>query len=83
MFFNPLNAELNPICHLLTLLGVHHILHVSRIKVNCYGSTGKYSDSNYRHFAKYTSTVESSSIVICSSLHTLTKPLEILYVTFR
>jgi len=31
---NPLNAELNFICHLLTLLGAHHILHVSRIRVN-------------------------------------------------
>jgi hypothetical protein len=31
--FNPLNAELNPICHLLALLGVHHILHVGRIRV--------------------------------------------------
>jgi predicted metal-dependent peptidase len=30
--FNPLNAELNPICHLLALLG-HCILHVSRIRV--------------------------------------------------
>ena len=29
---NPLNAELNPICHLLALLGVH-FLHVSRIRV--------------------------------------------------
>jgi hypothetical protein len=29
-----LNAELNPICHLLTLLGAHHILHLSRIRVN-------------------------------------------------
>jgi hypothetical protein len=32
---NPLNAELNPICHLLALLGAHHILHVSRIRVKC------------------------------------------------
>jgi len=31
--FNPLNAELNPICHFLALLGVHHFLHVSRIRV--------------------------------------------------
>ena len=31
--FNPLNAELNPICHLLALLGAHHFLHVSRIRV--------------------------------------------------
>jgi len=28
-----LNAELNPICHLLALLGAHHIFHVSRIGV--------------------------------------------------
>jgi hypothetical protein len=32
--FSPLNADLNPICHLLALLGAHHILHVSRIRVN-------------------------------------------------
>ena len=31
---NPLNAELNPIYHLLALLETHHILHVSRIRVN-------------------------------------------------
>ena len=31
--FNPLNTKLNPICHLLALLGAHHILHVSRIRV--------------------------------------------------
>jgi len=34
--FNPLKAELNPICHLLALLEAHHILHVSRIRVNPY-----------------------------------------------
>ena len=30
---NPLYAKLNPICHLLALLGARHILHVSRIRV--------------------------------------------------
>ena len=30
---NPLNHELNPICYLLELLGAHHFLHVSRIRV--------------------------------------------------
>jgi hypothetical protein len=30
---NPLNAELNPNCHLPALLGAHHILHVSRVRV--------------------------------------------------
>ena len=31
--FNPLNAKLNPICHLLALLA-HHILHVGGLRVN-------------------------------------------------
>ena len=30
---NPLNPELNHICYLLALLGAHHFLHVSRIRV--------------------------------------------------
>ena len=33
MVINPLNVELNPICHLLALLGAHHILYVSRVWV--------------------------------------------------
>jgi hypothetical protein len=37
--FNPLNANSNPICHLLALLGAHHVLHVSRIRVNCTHNT--------------------------------------------
>jgi hypothetical protein len=31
---NPLNAELNPIHHLLALVGAHHIVHVTRVRVN-------------------------------------------------
>jgi hypothetical protein len=30
---NLLNAELNPICHLLALAGAHHFVDVSRIRV--------------------------------------------------
>ena len=30
---NPLKPELNPICYLLALLGAHHFLNVSRIRV--------------------------------------------------
>jgi hypothetical protein len=33
IIINPLNAKLNPICCLLALLGAHHFLHVSRIRV--------------------------------------------------
>jgi hypothetical protein len=32
-YLNPLKAKLNPICHLLALLGAHSIFHVSRIRV--------------------------------------------------
>jgi hypothetical protein len=32
--FNPLNAELDPIRHLLGLAGAHHFVDVSRIRVN-------------------------------------------------
>ena len=33
---NPLNAELNPIRHLLALVGARHIVHVSRIRLRQY-----------------------------------------------
>jgi hypothetical protein len=33
LVFKPLNTELNPICHLLALLGFHHILYVSGVGV--------------------------------------------------
>jgi hypothetical protein len=32
MEINPLNVDLNPICHLLVLLGAHPILYISRIR---------------------------------------------------
>jgi len=32
--FNPLNPELNPICHMVAFLGAHYILHISRVRVN-------------------------------------------------
>jgi len=34
--FSPLNAELNPICHLLALLGGATIVVVGRLRVNNY-----------------------------------------------
>jgi hypothetical protein len=39
---NPLNAELNLVCHLFGLLEAHPILHVSRIRV-------KITNSLYKH----------------------------------
>jgi len=40
--FNPLNAELNQICHLLSLLGAHHIFHVSGLRVKSVHKTTSY-----------------------------------------
>jgi len=37
--FNPLNAELNPICHLLALLGGTTIIVVSRLRVKAWSRT--------------------------------------------
>jgi len=40
--FNHLNTELNPICHLLVLLGAHHIFYVSGLRVNSCVDKGKF-----------------------------------------
>jgi len=43
---NPLSAELNPIFHLLALLGAHHILHVSVLRVNVHRRKPKHLEGN-------------------------------------
>ena len=53
MGFNPLNAELYPICHLLELLGAHHILHVSRISVNLAQDRNKWRRTEGNLLANY------------------------------
>ena len=57
---NPLNAKLNPTCHLLALLGAHHILHISGIRVKHGGvdvffrsAGGERSDLRPRHRVMY------------------------------
>ena len=40
---NPFNAELNRICHLMALLGAHHIFHVNGLRVNI--TTGRHPTS--------------------------------------
>jgi hypothetical protein len=42
--FNPLNAELIPVYHLLALSGAHHILHVGRISVKHQKRTERFVD---------------------------------------
>ena len=59
--FNPLNPELNPMCCLLALLGAHHFLHVSRIRVN---------SSTFRRLMSY---IYGAPILDVSRSHTTTQ----------
>jgi hypothetical protein len=59
--FNPLNAKLNPICHLLALLGAHHILHVSSIRVNNCNNALHVSDAICVHLQEHLKTVVTAS----------------------
>ena len=58
---NPLNPELNPICCLLALLGTHHFLHVSRIRVKLL---------TFRRLMSY---IYGAPILDVSSSHTTTQ----------
>ena len=69
---NPLNAELNPICHLLALLEAHHIFHVSGLRVKTRYTTCdilKHLRSLFLHFICYTDHSTSSKIVNFESLY--------------
>jgi len=61
---NSLNTELNPICHLLALLGAHPILHVSRIRVNHVVAMKSMLTSPHSH--------SSSFILVSYVVHQLT-----------
>ena len=52
--FNPLNAELNPICYLLALVGAHHILHVNRVRVKYYCIKDSLKSHQTHYFVKRT-----------------------------
>jgi len=47
---NPLNSELNLICHLLALLGAHLILHFSRLRVKDEMEREKKKESYWHKF---------------------------------
>ena len=58
---NPLKPELNPIWYLLALLGVHHFLHISRIRVKLL---------TFRLLMSY---IYGAPILDVSRLHTMTQ----------
>ena len=58
VIINPLKAELNPICHLLALVGTHHILHFSRVKVKAVGNTVFKFAFNWQTFCPAASSIK-------------------------
>jgi hypothetical protein len=48
-YFNPLNAELNPICYLLALLGAYHILHGSGSRVKA-SEVYNFTNKSYKFY---------------------------------
>jgi hypothetical protein len=71
-WINPLNIELNPICHLLTLLEAHPIFHISRIRVNvaqyCWQTTPSFLVFS---FGQYILSIKfySSYTIYCSTIY--------------
>jgi len=59
---NPLNEELSPICHLLALLGAHHIFHVSGLRVKNSSVVQLKKTSNW--FARYVIVGQSRHVVL-------------------
>jgi len=59
---NPLNAELNPICYLLALLGAHHIVNVSSIRVKIIEAGQSYAH-RFKKLEKKTSKLQCKSVL--------------------
>jgi hypothetical protein len=67
---NSLNAELNPIFHLLALLGAHHIFHISRIKVKLHHITMLGSNVHEHAYEE----IKSCNITVKTQLHLCPEP---------
>jgi len=60
----PLNAELNPLCHLLALIEVRQILHVSRIRVNRHmHSSGAHMCKNANQYYSFNTDVPGRNYI--------------------
>jgi len=70
-FVNPLNAKLNPICHLLALLGDHHILHISRIRVKLNDHGNYLSIFHLMHLQYHFFSCNKTLFLFCQILHVL------------
>ena len=57
--FKPLNAELNPIRHLLALVGARHIVHVSRIRVKKRPTTTKWRTPLFSTYNLYPANLQN------------------------
>jgi len=81
-YINPLNAELNPICYLLALLGAHHFLHVSSIRVKLNSSTC--SERNPLIIRRSTTQIVHMQPLVSSlsASDCLVQPLRQVYIVF-
>ena len=65
---NPLNAELNPICHLLASLGGATVVVVSRLRVN-FERCGKKTNVEHKIYAFHTAVLDKN-IYLCKTVKT-------------
>ena len=74
--FNPLNAELNPICHLLALLGGATIVVVSRLRVKeqndaCIGASFDGSGLSVPHCVAWMHSTHAVEVSRCDVITTM------------
>jgi hypothetical protein len=70
---NTLNTKLNPICHLLALLGAHHILHVSGFRVNILTAVLLVPQFQFKSLLLLTHTAPISYAVCCDFNNAITE----------
>jgi hypothetical protein len=69
---NPLNAELNPIRHLLALAVAHHFVHVSRVRVKFITRVTRYKKQAVVLFFKHGDCSRLKQKYIRVNLHSFT-----------
>ena len=82
--FNPLNAKLNPTCHLLALLEAHHIFHFSGLRVKISAETTLCFHVAWNCFVCFTQChlerhEHCASVIWFESFHGLPQSLQINY----
>ena len=75
IIINPLNAELNPICHLLALLGGATIVVISRLRVKLWQSVWYWISSWYSQMYRAKDKFTSFTLLNKSIGHSILQPV--------